>query len=100
LREELKKTEDETIFKVREAWFRLDRAKRQEALYAQRVVNLSQAALEVSTRAYETGSIAFADVMESYDRWLNARLSTERERSNLGIGRSELEEAIGSSWKE
>jgi len=99
LREELKKTEDETIFRVREAWFRLDRAKRQEALYAQRVVNLSLAALEVSTRAYEPGNIAFADVIESYIGWLNNRLSLERERSNLGIAGSELEEATGRSWK-
>ena len=74
--------------------------KRQEALYAQRVVNLSQAALEVSTRAYETGNIAFADVIESYIGWLNARLSLERERSNLGIAHSELEEAVGGPWKE
>ncbi len=99
LREELKKTENETFFKVRDAWFRLDRASRQEALYAQRVVNLSQAAMEVSNRAYETGNIAFADVMESYTGWLNARLSLERERSNLGIARSELEEAVGGSWE-
>jgi len=100
LREELKKTEDETIFKVREAWFRLDRAKRQEALYAQRVVNLSQAALEVSIRAYETGNIGFADVIESYNGWLNARLSLEKERRNLGIAWSELEEAMGGPWKQ
>ncbi len=100
LREELKKMEDETVFKVREAWFRLDRARRQEVLYAGRVVNLSQAALEASTRAYETGNIAFADVIESYTGWLNARLSLERERRNLGIAGSELEEAVGGSWKE
>ena len=100
LREELKKTEDETIFKVREAWFRLDRAKRQEALYAQRVVNLSQAALEASTRAYETGNIGFADVIESYNGWLNARLSLEKERRNLGIAWSELEEAMGGPWRQ
>ena len=100
LREELKKTEDETLFKVREGWFRLDRAKRLEALYAQRVVNLSQAALEVSTRAYETGGISFADVIESYVGWLGARLSLERERSNLGLARAELEEAVGGPWKE
>ena len=100
LREEKRKTEDETIFKVREAWFRLDRAGRQEALYAQRVVNLSQAALEVSTRAYEVGSIAFADVIESYISWQNNRLSLERERSNLGIAHSELEDAVGGPWKE
>ena len=100
LREELKKTENETIFKIREAWFRLDRAKRQEALYSQRVVNLSQAALEVSTRAYETGNISFADVIDSYIGWLNTRLSLEKERSNLGIAHAELEEVVGGLWKE
>jgi outer membrane protein TolC len=100
LREDLKKAEDETFFKVREAWFRLDRARRLEALYAQRVVNLSQAALEVSTRAYETGNVAFADVIASYAGWLNDRLSLEKERNNLGIARAELEEAVGGPWKE
>jgi outer membrane protein TolC len=100
LREDLKKTEDETIFKVREAWFRLDRAGRQEALYSRRVVALSQAALEVSTRAYETGAIAFGDVIESYLGWLSSRLALEREKSNLGIARAELEEALGGSWEE
>ena len=100
LREDLKKTEDETIFKVREAWFRLDRARRQEALYAQRVVNLSQAALEVSTRAYETGNVAFADAIASYSGWLNDRLALEKEKRNLGIARSELEEAVGGPWKQ
>jgi len=33
--------------------------------------------------------------MESYGSWLNSRLSLERERSNLGIARSEVEEAVG-----
>ena len=100
LREDLKRTEDETLFKVRESWFRLDRARRQETLYSQRVVTLSQAALVVSTRAYETGTIAFADVIESYLGWLNNRLALEREKSNLGIAHSELEEAMGGPWKE
>jgi outer membrane protein, heavy metal efflux system len=100
LREDLKRTEDETVSKVREGWFRLDRAKRMETLYAQRVVGLSQAALEVSNRAYESGNIAFADVIESYQGWLNAHLSLEKEKSNLGIARLELEEAVGGPWKE
>jgi len=38
--------------------------------------------------------------MESYGSWLNSRLSLERERSNLGIARSEVEEAVGGRWKE
>ncbi len=57
LREDLKRMEDETVFRVREAWFRLDQARREEALYAGRVVGLSQAALDVSTRGYETGKV-------------------------------------------
>jgi outer membrane protein TolC len=100
LRQELKKTEDETIFKVRDAWFRLDRAKREEALYNERVVSLSQASLEVSTRAYETGNVAFADVIMSYTGWLNDNMALAMKRSELGMSRADLEEVLGGPWKE
>jgi cobalt-zinc-cadmium efflux system outer membrane protein len=100
LREELKKAEDETIFKVRDAWYRLDRAKREEALYAQRVVNLSEASLEVSTRAYETGNVPFADVIMSYTGWLNDNMTLAMKRSELGVSRADLEEALGGPLKE
>jgi len=99
LREDLKRTEDETGFKVREAWFRLDRARREEALYGKRVVNLSKGALEVSTRAYETGNVSFADVIMSYTGWLNDNLTLEMRRSELGMSQAELEEALGGPWK-
>lgn len=99
LREELKKTEDETIFKVRDAWFRLDRAKREEALYAERVVNLSQASLEVSTRAYGTGNVAFADVIMSYTGWLNDNMALAMKRSEMGMSQADLEEVLGGPWK-
>jgi outer membrane protein TolC len=98
LREELKGLEDQTMFAVREAWYSLDRAKREEALYADRVVKLSRAALEVSTRGYETGKVTFADVTASCTGWLNSQLALERERANLGIARAELERALGGPW--
>ncbi len=99
LREELKKAEVETISKVREAWFRLDRARREESLYNERVVVLSRAALEVSTRAYETGNVAFADVIMSYSGWLIDNLALELRRSEVGIAQADLEEAMGRSWQ-
>jgi len=99
LRMDLKRMEDETIFKVREAWYRLDRARREELLYAERVVNLSQAALEASTRAYETGKIAFADVIMSYTGWFNDHLALQMRRKGLGIARAELEEVLGGPWR-
>jgi outer membrane protein TolC len=100
LREDLKRMEDETIFKVREAWFRLDQAWREEALYADRVVGLSQAALDVSSRGYETGKVTFADVISSYSGWLKDNLAIERKRSDLGISRAELEEILGTALKD
>ncbi|MBM4333373.1 MAG: TolC family protein [Deltaproteobacteria bacterium] len=99
LREELRKKEDETVTKVREAWFRLDRAKREEELYAVRVVNLSQASLEVSTRAYGTGNVAFADVIMSYTGWLNDNLALEMKRSEMGMAQADLEEVLGGPWR-
>ena len=100
LREDLEGARAETLFRVREAWFRLDLANREEALYDKRVVNLSQAALEVSTRGYETGNVTFADVIGSYSNWLKDNLALERRRGDLGISRAELEEAVGSPWKD
>lgn len=99
LRMDLKRLEVETMFKVREAWYRLDRARREELLYAERLVNLSQAALEASTRAYETGKIAFVDVIMSHIDWFNDHLALEMRRKGLGIARAELEEVLGGPWK-
>jgi outer membrane protein TolC len=97
LREDLRKAEDATSFGVREAWFGLDQAAREERLYEGSVVDLSQAALEVSTRGYEAGRVTFADVIASYTNWLKAKLALERRRADLGVARAELEEAVGVS---
>jgi cobalt-zinc-cadmium efflux system outer membrane protein len=99
LREELHKAEESTFFNVREAWFRLDRARREEALYAEQVVRLSQAALEVSTRGYETGLVSFADVIASYTNWLKANISLPGKQRDLGVSRAQLEEAVGGKWE-
>ncbi len=97
LRNTLAKMEAETLFMVRRAWFSLDKAKREEALYADNIVDLSQAALEVVTSGYESGKAPFADVITSYTNWLQALLKQEQSRSDLGIAYSVLEETIGAS---
>ncbi len=97
LKAELVQIEAATQTLVRNSWFDLDRAKREEALYRQTVVQLSQAALEVSTRGYETGKVTFADVIASYNTWLRANLTLERKKSDLGVARAELERVLGTS---
>lgn len=99
LRNELRKMEAETLYKVRQAWFTLDKAGREEELFSQSIVNLSQAALDVVTSGYESGKVPFADVIASYTSWLTALLSRERSRSDLAIAYSELEEAVGGTLR-
>jgi outer membrane protein TolC len=99
LKAELIKMEAATKTLVRNSWYELDRAKREAALYRQTVVKLSQAALDVSTRGYETGKVTFADVIASYNTWLRANLTLARKNSDLGIARAELERVLGTSLR-
>jgi len=98
LKKDLQMNEASTLLEVREAWFRLDRARREESLFGERIIHLSKAALEASTRGYSAGKVSFSDLIESYTGWLDANLSLERKRADLGIGRAELEEAVGAPW--
>ena len=59
-------------------------------------MELSQTALDVATRSYESGKVAFADVIGAYTTWLNANLALARKRSDFGIARAELERTVGT----
>jgi outer membrane protein TolC len=96
LRRDLEKEEAGTITLVRNAWFRLDLAKREESLYRNTILKLSRAALDVSTQGYEAGNLSFADVISSYTSWLDVNLAAAREMSALGIARAQLENVVGA----
>jgi cobalt-zinc-cadmium efflux system outer membrane protein len=100
LRANLKSLEDKTTMLVRNAWFELDRSKREESLFANTVVELSKTTLDVSTRGYESGKVMFADVFESYAIWFKANLTLERKRSDIGIFLAELERIVGKKLSE
>lgn len=98
LKEDLQKAEDETMTLVRNGWFNLDRAKREEALYRGSLVELSRAVVDVSTRGYESGRVSFADVISSYTIWLEMNLAAEKKLSGIGIAWAELEKTLGRSF--
>ena len=97
LRRELENETAHTSTRVRNAWFRLDLAKREESLYRGSVLDLTRTALEVSTQGYEAGNVSFADVISSYRSWLDTNLAAERELSALGIARAQLQSVVGTS---
>ncbi len=95
LKSEREAVRAETLVGVRAAWFASDRARREEALYAAKVLGLSQSALESSLQGYSSGSVGFSDLLESYTGWLEASLARQRARVDIGIARSGLEAAVG-----
>lgn len=80
---------------VREAWYRLDKAKRQDALYEDRITTLTQAGLDTANQAYAAGRISFSQFIDTANTWLAARLGLARARADVIIGRAELEAAVG-----
>jgi outer membrane protein TolC len=98
MQEELQRMQDAALAAVRRKWFALDRAGREKRLYQDTVVQLSEAALEVSTSGYESDRVAFADVISSYTLWLDTNLALAEKRSAYGTSLAELEQAVGRSF--
>ena len=98
LQQELNRLRDATLAMVRNKWFALDRARREKRLYQDTVVQLSEAALEVSTSGYESDKVAFADVIASYTLWLDTNLALADKRRAYGTSLAELEQAVGQSF--
>lgn len=96
LRADLTDAEARTRLMVRKGWSDLDRAQREHSLYKDRLLGLSQTSLDVSTRGYESGSVSFADVINSYTGWLDVNLVSKRRNSDVGIARTELERIVGA----
>jgi outer membrane protein TolC len=97
LRADLADAEARTRLMVRNGWFDLDRALRERALYQDRLLELSQTSLDVSTRGYESGNVSFADVIASYTDWLDVSLASRRRNSDVGVFRAELERRVGTA---
>ncbi len=98
LREELRRTEAGVLDEVRESWFRLDRARREEILYSQRIGELSRLSRETALGRYRSGDMTLTDVLEAFRSALDNELAAARRAADLGVARAELESAVGAAW--
>lgn len=83
---------------VQEAWFQVDKNYRELLLYEKQILSLSQSALEVTTREYESGSIPFSEAIDSYTSHLQVQLIIGQKQTELGIRISQLENIVGISF--
>lgn len=90
--------ENATDRMVADAWARIDKLRRELDLYQDRILPLSTSALEVSTREYEAGAIAFSQAIGSYTDWLSVKLTIARKTRDLGISLAALESVVGKPF--
>lgn len=95
LQNELEATLAGTTLGVREGWFRFDKARRQEALYRDRVAPLSKANLDSAAKGYAAGLLGFTDLIESANGWLTTNLALARAEADVLIAGAELDAAVG-----
>ena len=91
------KEEKTTDRMVHGAWFMVDKNRRELSLYEKKILPLSKAALDVSDREYESGSIPFSQAIDSYTFWLGVKLTIARKKSGLGSSIAALEQVMGKS---
>lgn len=99
LKEELRAKEAETTADVREAWFAVDRAGREASVYKNEIESLSRLNYAVSSKAYETGSVAFSDTMEAVLLMFDTQLTAERKKADFFIALADLYKTVGVSKK-
>ncbi len=98
LQNDLKNAENETMVNVREAWFRLHRAIREERLFSRKIRELSRLSAEIAGLRYEAGVAEMKDVIEFYMSWLESGLNSQKRKIQIEIARADLEEIVGSSF--
>lgn len=98
MKDMLVKQENETDRMVRDAWFMMDKNRRELTLFKEKVLPLTQSALDVATREYESGTIPFSQAIGSYTDWLKAKLTVAKKQSGLGSATANLERTIGTRF--
>jgi hypothetical protein len=99
LREDLKKTENDIRFKVREGWFRLDKSIREERIYTKKITEYSRLASEITANRYEAGVADLRDVIDYYMIWFDTLQVAEQKKADIGMAHADLEEIVGISFQ-
>jgi len=95
----LRAMEAATTVAVREAWFRLDQARREGTLYRERVLPLAKANLDAATQAYASNSSDFTALIEAANGWLKANLARARAEADQQQAAADLDNTVGVGIK-
>jgi len=96
LREEIRAEEAATAARVHEAWYALDRARREEQLWSVRVAELARLAGETVDRSYRAGRSTLPEALEAARAARESLLEAARRHTAVGQAWAVLENAVGA----
>lgn len=95
LQQRLSNEEAQTRSIIQEAWFQLDKARREEVIYREKIIPLSQVGIDTANSAFATGRASHAQLLDSYSKWFAATLAGQQRLANLGSAWATLAERVG-----
>ena len=96
LREEIRAEEAASTARVHEAWFALDRARREEQLWSGRLAELTRLAGETADRSYRAGRSTLPEALEAERSARESLLEAARRHAAVGQTWAALEAAVGA----
>jgi outer membrane protein TolC len=88
--------EQQTIFDVRDAYFKLQTAQRTATLYRDTLIPQAKLRYQASESSYRTGKSDFLDLLESERFLLETRVMSAMAEATIGIQLARLERAVGT----
>ena len=92
----LEATRSRVRFEVRDAWLRVEAARKTLALYAGELVPKSAQTVEVSRAGYEKDKASFLDLLDSERSLRDVKLERHRALAAFGSALADLERAVGA----
>lgn len=96
MREEIRAEEAASALRVHEAWFALDRARREERLWSEQIAELTRLAGETTERSYRVGRSSLPEALEAALAYRESLLEASRRRTAVGQAWAVLEAAVGA----
>ncbi len=87
---------DKLISDIRDTYFKIDKAQREERLYESNLLFKAKEALDVARVGYETGRVSFLDVLDADTMWLNFNIKHYKAKKDISVNIANIEKLLGS----
>ena len=95
--EMLKAKKDELTYDIKDAYYHIDKAVREEKLFKMNLIPKAKEAVDVAKTGYRTGEVSFLDALDADMTWLNFNIEYYKAIRHKAVSIAEMERLTGLS---